>query len=166
MRPCLGTRSCSHGPRCLNPPLEAFGEPPGSVGWYGPAASEQTPGERIGQAVVELEAALRADLLDRVRRMSVVRPPRPRQARPGAWEASGAGCGAGAPGGVRRAGGACGGAGGVGGGVSSAADIGLAWPSSGPAGALVRCGHRDFQGDLNSPHPGKGSQRRVPHLRI
>lgn len=34
--------------------------------------SEQTPGERIGQAVAELETALKADLLDRVRRMTVV----------------------------------------------------------------------------------------------
>lgn len=36
------------------------------------APSELTPGERIGQAVTELEAALEADLLDRVRRMTVV----------------------------------------------------------------------------------------------
>lgn len=38
----------------------------------GSGGSEQTPAERIGQAVAELEAALRADILDRVRRMTVV----------------------------------------------------------------------------------------------
>ena len=34
--------------------------------------SEQTPAERIGLAVMELEASLKTDLLDRVRRMTVV----------------------------------------------------------------------------------------------
>jgi restriction system protein len=44
----------------------------GGSGGDATMASEQTPAERIGQAVAELEAALRADLLDRVRRMTVV----------------------------------------------------------------------------------------------
>lgn len=53
-------------------PGKPSGDPQPLPGVSVPGPSDQTPGERIGQAVTELEAALQADLLDRVRRMTVV----------------------------------------------------------------------------------------------
>lgn len=53
-------------------PGKPSGDPQLLPGTSVPGPSDQTPGERIGQAVSELETALQADLLDRVRRMTVV----------------------------------------------------------------------------------------------